>query len=117
MPGPILLDSSVNNWSQVVTCLGLPLNTEVQAHTVRSDVAHTMRMRKVRSEQALQIAMPQRPRRYQIPPDLAIQTAGPGAFHQERQNSVWLPARPIALVRGGGSWPPRIGDGPRIGEA
>jgi hypothetical protein len=103
MPGPILLDASVNNWSQVAACLGLPLSTEVRAHTARSVVAHTMRMKKVRSGQALRIAMPQKPHRYKIPPDLAIRTAGPGAFHQVRRNSVWPRAHPIALVRGGGS--------------
>jgi hypothetical protein len=116
MPGPILLDASVNNWSQVVPCLGLPLNTEVLAHTVRLVVAHTMRMRKVRSGQALRIAIQQKPHRYLTHPDLAIQTAGPGAFHQVRQNSVSLPAHPIALVRGGGLSQQRTDDGPQIGE-
>jgi hypothetical protein len=103
MPGAILLDASVNIWSQAVARLGLPLNTEVRAHTVRSVVAHTMRMRKVRSGQALRIAMPQKPHRYLIHPDLAIRRAGPGVFHQVRLNSVSPLAHPIALVRGGGS--------------
>ena len=88
MPGPVLLDASVNNWSQVVTCLDLPLSTEVQAHIVQSVVVHTMRMKTVRFGRAPRIAMPQKPHRYRIPPDLAIQTAGPGAFHQVRRNSV-----------------------------
>jgi hypothetical protein len=117
MPGPILLDPCVNSWSQVVACLGLPLSTEVLAHTVRSVAGHMMRMRIARFGQALRIAMPQKPHRYLIHPDLAIRTAGPGAFHQVRQNSVSPPAHPIALVRGGGSWPQRTDDGPQIGEA
>jgi hypothetical protein len=117
MPGPILLDALVNNWSQVVACLGLPLSTEDLAHTVRSVVVHTMRMRKVRSGQALRIAMPQKPHHYLTHPDLAIRTAGPGAFHQVRLNSVSPRAHPIVLVRGGGSWPQRTGDGPQIEEA
>jgi hypothetical protein len=76
-----------------------------------------MRMRKVHSGQALRIAKPQKPHRYLIHPDLAIQTAGPGAFHQVRLNSVSPLAHPIVLVRGGGSWPQRTDDGPQIGEA
>ena len=97
--------------------LGLPLSTEARAHIVRSVVAHTMRMRKVRPGQALRIAMPQKTHRYLIHPDLTIQTTGPGAFHQVRLNSVSPPAHPIALVRDGGSWRQRTDDGPQIGEA
>src|SRR5260370_6135910 len=117
MPGLILLDTLVKNWSQVVACLGLPLSKEVLAHTVRSSVAHTMRMRKARFGQALQIAMLRKPHRYLIRPGLATRTAGPGVFHRAQLNSVSPPAHPIALVRGGGSWPQRTDDGHQIEEA
>ena len=76
-----------------------------------------MRMRKVHFGQALRIAMPQKPHHYLIHLDLANRTAGPGAFHQVRLNSVSPPAHPIALVPVGGSWLQRTDDDPQIGEA
>jgi hypothetical protein len=61
--------------------------------------------------------MPLKVHRYMSHPGLAIRTISPGVSHQVRLNPVSPPSRPIALVRGGGSWPQRTDDGPQTGEA
>ena len=49
-------------------------------------------------------------------PGLAIRTASPEVSHQVQLNSVSLPAHPIVLVHGEGSWQQRTVDGPQIEE-